>query len=148
MTYKGTDERLRRILDTVAESVAEATDAEILEDVKAQGKNPAVVAQEVRTVLLRSVIAHGKTKLRAAQIQHEQQVVALRRIRFSLPDTPAAMRALLAKVLTLVPEYETALLTAQYRGFSELSDEDVRQHLVQLAQLGVLEDPKLREGGN
>lgn len=146
MTYKSTDEQIRRIIDAVAESVAETTNAEILEDVNVQGKNPAVIAQEVRAVLLRGVIAHGKTKLHAAKRQHEKQVEALSRIRFILPDTPAAMRALLAKVLTLVPEYKTAMLTAQYRDFSELSDEDVRQHLIQLAQLGVLEDPKLREG--
>ncbi len=40
------------------------------------------------------------------------------------------------------------MLTAEFRDFSELSDEDIRQHLIQLAHLGALESPKLRESGD
>jgi hypothetical protein len=98
--------------------------------------------------LFRGVTAYKKSKLRAAHEQHERQVEELRHKDFSLPDTPAERRLLLANVLRLRPEYGAAVLTAQYRDFSELSDEDVRQHLVQLAHLGALEDPKLREGGD
>lgn len=148
MGKRTAEEKIHGLLKDVAESVLEATDEEIIEDVRAQGRNPASVAQEVRTILLQSVIAHKKTKLLAAQRRHEKQVEELRDKTFTLPNTPDAMRALLAKILSLVPDYRTASLTAQYRDFSDLSDEDVRQHLVQLAQLGVLEDPKLREGGN
>lgn len=146
MDDKITEEKAHRVLEAIAESIAEASDEEILDDMRADGEDPAVVAQEVRSVLLRGVTAYKKAKLRAAHEQHERQVEELRHKDFSLPDTPAAMRALLAKVLSLRPEYGAAVLTAQYRDFSELSDEDVRQHLVQLAHLGALQDPKLREG--
>lgn len=146
MNDKIAEEKARRVLEVIAESVAETSDDEILEDMRAEGKDPAAVAQEVRSALFRGVTAFKKAKLRAAHEQHERQVEELHHQNFSLPDTPAAMRALLAKILTLVPEYGPALLTAQYRDFSELSDEDVRQHLVQLAHLGAMEDPRLREG--
>lgn len=148
MNDKGTEEKARRVLEAIAESVAEASDDEILEEMRAEGEDPTAVAQEVRSTLFRGVGAYKKAKLHAACEQHERQVEELRHKNFCLPDTPAAMRALLTKILTLVPEYGPALLTAQYRDFSELSDEDVRQHLVQLAHLGALEDPKLREGAD
>ena len=145
---KRAEEKARRVLEAIAESVAEAGDEEILEDMRAEGEDPPAIAQEVRSALLRGVTAYKKTRLLAAKKQHDKQVEELRGKAFRLPDTPAAMRALLSRVLTLAPEYKAALLTAQYRDLSDLSDEDVRQHLIQLAHLGVLEDPKLREGGD
>lgn len=148
MNNKRAEEKARRVLEAIAGSVAEASDGEILEDMRADGEDPAAVAREVQTVLLRGVTVYKKAKLRAAHEQHERQVEELRHKDFSLPDTPAERRLLLANVLSLRPEYGAAVLTAQYRDFSELSDEDVRQHLVQLAHLGALEDPKLREGGD
>lgn len=147
MRDKKADEKARKVLETIAESIAEAADEEILEDMKAVGENPAAVAENVRSVLLGSVTAFKKTRLRAAREQHARQLDELRTKGSKLPKTAAAMRELLVKVLRLKPEYGEAVLTAQYRDFSELSDEDVRQHLIQLAQLGLLEDPKLREGG-
>lgn len=148
MDDKKAQEKARRVLEAIAESVADATDEEILEEMKAEGEDPAAVTDEVSAVLLNTVTAFKKTRLRAAQEQHARQVDALRTKELALPETAAAMRALLAKVLSVRPEYRAAMLTAQYRDFSELTDEDVRQQLTQLAQLGVLEDPKLREGGD
>jgi DNA-directed RNA polymerase subunit F len=148
MDDKKAEEKARRVLEAIADSTAGATDEEILEDMRAEGQNPATVTEEVRSIMLRSVTAYKKSRLRAAQEQYKQQVEELRTRKFSLPDSVSAMRSLLAKILSLKPEYKEAVLTALYRDFSELSDEDVHQHLVQLAQLGVLEDPRLREGGD
>jgi predicted phosphoribosyltransferase len=38
------------------------------------------------------------------------------------------------------------VLTHQYRKFSHLTDEEIQRQLDQMAKLGVLDDPKLREG--
>lgn len=59
----------------------------------------------------------------------------------SLPKTPTARRSLLAAVFAKQPQLAAAF-TFQNRGFSELTDEDIENHLRKLALLGVLEGLK------
>jgi hypothetical protein len=67
----------------------------------------------------------------------------MRQLVVKLPSTNDACRALLEKVLRLVPDCRQMVLTMQYRDLTQLTDEDVRGQLIRLAQLGFLDDPKL-----
>jgi hypothetical protein len=46
MDDKTAEEKARRVLESIAESVADATDEEILDDMRAEGEDPAVVTRK------------------------------------------------------------------------------------------------------
>lgn len=138
--------KARLVLEAMAEYVATTKDIELMEDIIASGEDPAKIAVKTRSALLQGVLVYKKTKLKEAQRKHEIQVEDLNRKNYSLPESPSAMRVLLNRVLTMEPQYRDALLTNQFRDFSALSDEEVKQQLIQLAQLGVLDDPRFKDG--
>jgi hypothetical protein len=57
------EEKLKRIANAVAESIFEASDEEILEEVREAGEDPEAVASHVRSVLSDAVRAHRKRHL-------------------------------------------------------------------------------------
>ena len=60
------EEQLRNIFDALAESVMEATDEEIMEEIRERGEDPAEVAERVRKVLLDAIRKRkGLASLRA-----------------------------------------------------------------------------------
>lgn len=142
MSYKRTEELLSKILDAAAESVAEASDEEIIEDMKTRGEDPIAAAEEVRAVLLRGMAAHKKAIRERLKKMHEEEVAKIRRGTATLPGTPSERRTLLQNVFRRNPGYRQGL-TLQFRGLSELADDDVWQLLLQLAELGALDDPNI-----
>lgn len=146
MPDENAEKKLRRVLEAVAESIVDASDKEIIEELKAQGEDPAAVASRVRTVLLRGVAMHRKAELLSAEKRHDEEVERMRQVVVKLPSTADACRALLEKVLRIVPDCRQMVLTMQYRDLTQLTDEDVRGQLIRLAQLGFLDDPKLAIG--
>jgi len=140
MSDKRAERLLSRILETASESVTEASDEEIIEVLKAEAKDPTVVSEGVRAVLLRSVAAHKRALREKLKKMHEEEVSKIRRGISRLPGTPSERRAVLQSVLWRAPEYRQGL-TLQFRELSELTDDDVRLLLLQLAELGVLDDP-------
>jgi len=60
----------------------------------------------------------------------------------SLPKAPEKRRSLLAAIFSQEPQLQAAF-TFQNRGFSELTDQDVENHLRKLVLLGVLDENHL-----
>lgn len=130
---------LRAIMDALAESVAEASDADILAEAREAGEDPAQTADRVRALLKRVAKAHEQKRLREAQKAYEERVQSIQARPYALPKTPESRRNLFAVVMTRKPEYE-ALITAQHRDFKDLTDADIQSCLEQLGALGVLDE--------
>ena len=130
-------ERFDRIFDAIEESIATASDEEILEDLKDVGQDPGLTAARTRDIFAQELTNARKRKLTAAKAAYEQEIQRLASglPRIQLPDEPTAQRALLYRTLEQHPE-----LTAQFRDFERLEDTDVTSCLQQLAELGLLDD--------
>jgi len=133
------EEELRAIMNALAESVAEASDEEILEETRAQGKDPTEAAGRVRNVLLDAGKAYRQRRLREAQHQYESHIAAMGARTYNLPTSAIDRRRLLDLVLSRQPAMRSAL-TAQYRQFTSLTETDVESCLKQLQELGLLDE--------
>lgn len=132
-------ERLRALLDAVEESIFTATDQEILEDIRDEGRDPQKVADAVRGLISSRIAAHRRQKLAAAREGYRQAASATPRpVRRSVPEDPAEQRALLASVIATHAGIPRAI-TLAFRDGKHASDEDVRSTLEDLAELGFLD---------
>ncbi len=131
------EEELRAIMNALAESVAEASDEEILEETRAQGEDPTEAAGRVRNLLVNAATTYRQRRLREAQQQYESHIAAMREKIYLLPTSTIERRRLLDLVLSRQPAVRSAL-TAQYREFTSLTDNDVESCLKQLQELGLL----------
>lgn len=138
---KSDSNRLGRILDRLAEYVQNAPGDDLLEEARREGRDPAQTTARVKGLLRQALKNHQEKQLETAQEEYERAVAAMKSRPIALPRTPAERRSLLAAIFAKQPQL-TAAFTFQNRGFSELTDEDVENHLRKLALLGVLEDLK------
>ena len=131
---------LLAIMNALAESVAEASDADILAEAREAGEDPGRSAARVRALLGRAVKDYEQRRLREAQKDYDERVRALRARPYALPRTPEDRRKLFDLVMSRKPEIGAALLTAQHREFQDLTDADIQSFLEQLGALGVLDE--------
>lgn len=139
------EKELKMIMFSLADSIEDTSDEEIIEEIKQSGQNPEVIAEEVRNILLDSVKAFRKRNLLDAKERYKMNVIKIETGTFDLPATSQERRELLFKVVNDNPYMAKGLLTAQYREFKDLSDNDVESMLKQLQQLGALKTPDDKE---
>lgn len=130
---------LERVVGAAAESVFEASDEEILEDLRLAGEDPVEVAARAEAVMMKAVADHRAGLRRRARQEYEERVATLRQRDDRLPGTEEARLALLALAIHAHPRLRK-VLTVQHRDLKGLPDEDVSSYLRQLAALGVLDD--------
>jgi hypothetical protein len=134
------EKELQAIMYALAESIVDASDEDIVTETQEEGENPEEVAKHVKNVLLDAVKAFRQRRLLEAQQQYELRIAAMQNKKYILPDTAQEQRALLSMVLSRQPSMRSALLTTQYRDFTDLTDADVESYLKQLQELGVLDE--------
>ena len=134
------EKELQAIMYALAESVAEASDEDILTEMQEEGENPEVAAERVRNVLLGAVKDFRQRRLVEAQRQYELHIATMEKKNYILPTSTGERRKLLDLVLSRQPVMRSALLTSQYRDFKDLTDDDVGSYLRQLQELGALDD--------
>lgn len=138
---------LLAIMNALAESVAEASDADLLAEAREAGEDPGRTAARVRALLGRAAKEYEQTRLREAQREYEERVRAIRARPYALPKTPEDRKTLFVLVMNRKPAIGAALLTAQHREFKDLTDADIQSCLEQLAALGVLDELQGPRGG-
>jgi hypothetical protein len=94
--------------------------------------------------LRQAVKNYQQKQLEKAQEEYEREVAAMKSRHISLPKAPEQRRSLLAAIFSRQPQLRAAF-TFQNRGFSELTDQDIENHLRKLALLGVLDEMHLPE---
>lgn len=135
-------ERLSRVLDRLAEYVQTSPGDELLEDARREGRDPAQTTSRVKGLLRQAVKNYQQKQLEKAQLEYDREVAAMKSRHVSLPKAPEKRRSLLAAIFSQQPQLQAAF-TFQNRGFSELTDQDVENHLRKLALLGVLDENHL-----
>lgn len=134
--YRG---ELKEVMNALAETIAEATDEELLAEAQEAGLDLETEAESVRAVLHRSLDKFKKQKLEQARRDYELAASALLTKKYSLPNSPRERRNLLTNILAAQPQMQ-GMLTVQFRELDQLSDEDIESSLRKLAELGILED--------
>lgn len=137
---KTDDLKFQRIMDAISDSILEASDEEILEEMVLAGEDSEAVAKEVKDVLYGALLKHKKHRLPELEQQHAEQLAHLEGKIVNIPEAPKERRNLLEKILGIKPDFRQLVLTAQYRDLSEIDDQAIEEHLREWAQLGVLDD--------
>jgi hypothetical protein len=135
------EEALMRVMFGLAESLAEAPEAEVLEEAEQNNINLLDEAEEVRGILRSAARRCLQRKLLESRQVYEKAVAEMQAKQYDLPESAAERRQLLDAILRERPDFEPIVVTAQHRNFSELTDEDVTSFLKQLKTLGLLSLP-------
>lgn len=130
--------KIRALHDALADSVLSLSDEQLSAEVKEEGLDPDAVAEKTRELLLGTVKQFQQRALAKARVEHEAAVQQLQARRPVFPSTALARRDLLIGVLAQKPA-ASGVLTAQWREFSEMTDEDVETALLELAHLGFID---------
>jgi hypothetical protein len=135
--------KIRALHDALADSVLSLSEEQLSQEVREEGLDPNAVAEDTRALLLGTVKQFQQRALTKARVEHEAAVQKLQGRRPVFPSNAQARRDLLIGVLTQQPA-ASGVLTAQWREFSEMTDEDVETALLELAHLGfiVTDEPK------
>ncbi len=143
MTHPKNDvERLQSLIDAVEESILSASDEEIVEDVRLEGRDPQAAAGAVRSMIGAQIKAQRQQKLKAARAGYVRTSTKIRSPLARLGD-PAARRTFLDNLLSRRDDLPDGL-TMAFREGKEMSDDDVSSLLDDLANLGLLEEDEER----
>ena len=139
MANKKTDsERLEAMFNALAESICNASDDELLEDLRQEGVDPEAEANRLKEMMLDTLKAFQQRGLVSAQEGYRRRVEQLEGGKYPIPESRQERRSLFSLILQQ-PQY-AGLVTAQYRDFKDLSDEDIETCLEDLAELGILDE--------
>ena len=135
---------LDSLVNTLADSVLELSDEELLAEAIENGEDIQAQSQVVNNLLRATLRKFKQRKLIEAEELYREKSKEAFDGEHDLPQTPLERRAFLISFLQNNPDIGRAILTTQHRNFQELSDEDIESYLKQLAALGALQtdDPK------
>lgn len=124
-------DELYNIMNGIADSVLEMSDEEIEEEIREEGDN----TEEIRQVLLSAVKSCRLKSLREAKVRHETNVRLFQETKFDFPDSPEEKRSLIQSMLGSFTAQGSPQITAQFRDYECLPDEDLDSVLLQLYAL-------------
>lgn len=138
MTGKKSDARdaLDRLADALVDDVLGASDQEMLAEIREADGDPSKLADDMRALFERSVLAANKSKLAAAKTGAARAKAAP--VHTAAPMDIAAARKRLHEILQIPSTLQK--LTMAARKESELSDADVIGMLEDLRALGLIDD--------
>jgi hypothetical protein len=131
-------DELRALQKGLAEAILSTPDEQLLEEVKEEGLDPRVVAEETRELLMNTVKRFKQRALVAAKEEHRQKATQLATQRVRLPEDADEKRQMLDAVVAQHQQVGR-MLTLQYRNFNDMTDDDVESLLQQLGVLGLLD---------
>lgn len=123
------------IMNAMADSTLDMTDEEIEAEIRDEGVNPDAVSERVRDVMREAIKSCQQRPLLDAQKRYDARIEAMKVKKYQIPDLLKEQREMIATLLASKPHLGGGLLTAQFRDFKELPDEDVESCLRQLLEL-------------
>lgn len=130
--------KLKTLFANLAQGVENASPEDIVAEAKAEGQDTEQIASSVRATLFDAVRSFEQRKLHAARHGYRKRSTELKSRRIVLPSTPMERLALLKRAAG--NDERVANVTARYRDFKELTDEDVQSALEDLIELGALDN--------
>lgn len=138
-TEKRERQELERLLDGILESILEAPEEEIDEDLRAAGEDPDAAAERLRGRLAATVERHRFRRRGRAKLRIQQNLLLASARPWEFPEAERRSMELLGAALRRRPELER-LLEVRLRELQTLSDDEVKDCLRQLAEVGGLDD--------
>jgi len=139
MSNKRTDEeKLDALIDALGDSILEASDEDILDELRMSGVAPEAEAARLKALMLGTVKAFRQRALEAARAAYGRQIEQMDKKPYSIPKTPEQRRKLFS-FIAQQPQF-AEFVTAQYRNLEDLTDNDIETYLEDLAELGILEN--------
>lgn len=129
------EEEVARIEDELSESTLYMTDEEIVEEMREEGIDPDQVNDRVKDILRETTKHYRQRSLMKAQGLYDNHVAELRLVKGDLPESLDEQRRMIGVVLASNSQFSGGLLTAHFRDFDNLADEDVESYLRQLLKL-------------
>ncbi|MGE3466919.1 MAG: hypothetical protein AB7J13_08300 [Pyrinomonadaceae bacterium] len=123
-----TSEEYFNLMSGLADSAMDMSDEEIEEEIAETGNT----AEETKNLFLNAIKLAKLQALREAKVEHEAAVLSLRKIKFERPETPAEKRGMIQSILAGISASQQQSLTAQFREYESLPDEDLDRLLDQL----------------
>ncbi len=131
------EEKLDALIEALGDSILEANDEEILEELRLSGIDMNAEAIRLKAMLLRTVTAFRKRPLEVARAAYNLQLEHLEKKPYRIPETATERRKLFS-LFTQQPQF-AEFVTAQYRNIEEITDNDIESYLEDLAELGILD---------
>lgn len=128
--------KMSALFEALADNVDALSDEEVLAECLEDGYSPADVATRTRSVLQNAVKAFKQRPLLEARRERERSIERMKAARHQLPTDPQLRRDLLAAMMAQ-PQAQ-GMLTAHGREFTKLTDEDVKEAILELMHLGVV----------
>lgn len=129
------EEEVGRIEDELSESTLYMTDEEIVEEIREEGRDPEQVSDRVKQILTETIKHYRQRSLIEAQELYDDHVAGLRLVKDDLPESLDEQRRMIRYLLASNSQFSGGLLTAHFRDFENLADEDVESYLRQLLKL-------------
>jgi len=126
--YDKISEEYFNLMSGLAESTLDMTPEEISEEIAENGDT----AEETRAMFANAIRFAKQQALREAKREHEQAVLTYEKINFAKPETPAEKRGLIQTIIEGLKATQPEVLTAQFRDFEGLPDDDLDTLLDQL----------------
>ena len=128
--------KMSALFEALADNVDALSDEEVIAECLEDGQSPGDVATRTRSVLQNAVKAFKQRPLLEARRERERSIEQMKAARYQLPAGPQLRRDLLAAMMAQ-PQAQ-GMLTAHGREFTELTDEDVKEAILELMHLGVV----------
>ena len=118
-------DELANIMNGLADSVLEMPDEEIKEELTEDDDS-----EVIRQILLNSVKNCRQKNLREARARYDKNFFSFQTTKFDLPETPDEKRHLIQAMLGNLASQNQVQVTAQFRDFENLPDEEIgRAHV-------------------
>ncbi|MEQ9617750.1 MAG: hypothetical protein RIG61_01070 [Deltaproteobacteria bacterium] len=139
MPDKKTDEeKFYIIIDSLGTSVLDESDDEIMDELRRSGVDMDAEAVRLKTMMLDTVKVFRQRSLKAARTAYDREIEQMEKEPYPIPETAEERRELFL-LLTQQKQY-AQYVTAQYRNLEELTDNDIKTYLEDLAELGILQE--------
>ena len=138
MSTDGNRTKLKTLFANLTQGVENASPEDIVAEAKAEGQDTEQIASSVRATLFDAVRSFEQRKLHAARHGYRKRSTELKSRRIVLPSTPTERLALLKRAAG--NDERVAKVTARFRDFKDLTDEDVQSALEDLIELGALDN--------
>lgn len=122
------------VMNAMADSVVSMSDKEIEDEMNEDGDN----TEEIHGVLLNAIKLGRQHALHDAREQYEANLSTFRQTEYALPSAPHEKRSLIESMLGSMAQAQQPL-TAQFRDFENMPDEDLDAVLAQLFALQSLD---------
>ncbi len=133
--------KLQFMLDAATDSLLDASDDEIIEDIQESGGDPVELAEEAQVIFNRALQANRFRRLEKARsdLQQIRDSEAWQGSRNLIPDDATARRTLLDRLMSQ-SDFPNELTMAFREGEGEFSDEEILTALEDLAELGFFDE--------